>query len=58
MQTGAACVEKPDEGDTEISLGYALAKHNHTGTESVIRSEADGGLGLGVVQRQTDTVTE
>lgn len=41
---------KTDEGDTEISLGYALAKHNRMGTESVIRSEADGRG-----QRQTDT---
>lgn len=40
-----------DEGDAEISLGYTLAEHNRTGTESVIRSEADGGGG----QRQTDT---
>lgn len=40
-----------DEGDAAISLGYTLAEHNRTGTESVIRSEADSGG----VQRQTDT---
>lgn len=39
-----------DEGDAEISLGCTLAEHNRTGTESVIRSEADRGR-----QRQTDT---